>query len=143
MNSRLSMMRIVAAVALAAGVSGIARADDSSSSRFGGDGYAYFHQDKPIVSKAPTGFRQSNPNGLSESQLQALSSSSVASAYGAAVPAFDKATSSFAQSHPHGLSVRELQALSSEGPAWHSSHQSAPSARATMNDADFANRAAK
>src|ERR1700675_4828558 len=70
MNSKVSMMKsIVVAVALATGVSGIARADDSSTSRFGGDGYAYFHQDKPIVSKAPTGFRQSNPNGLSESQL--------------------------------------------------------------------------
>jgi hypothetical protein len=55
---------------------------------------------------------------------------SVCGPYGAAAPAFDKATSSFALRHPHGLSVRDLQALSSEGPAWHSSPQSEPSALA-------------
>ena len=45
---------------------------------------------------------------------------------------FDKAPSSFAQSHPRGLSVREFQALSSEGPVWHSSPESTPSALATI-----------
>ena len=73
MNSKVSMMKsMVVAVALAAGVSGIARADDSSMNRFGGDSYAYFNMDKPVVNNAPLP-RQS---GLSERDLQALSSES-------------------------------------------------------------------
>src|ERR1700680_3618766 len=55
MNSKVSMMKsMVVAVALAAGVSGIARADDSSMNPFTGDSYAYFNNgdlprgDKPV-----------------------------------------------------------------------------------------------
>ena len=66
MSSRLSMMKIVAAVALAASVSGIANADDSSTSRFGGDEYVYFHQDKAPVSKAPSGIPSKQSYGLSK-----------------------------------------------------------------------------
>src|SRR3977135_1384136 len=56
MNSKVSMMKsIVVAVALAAGVSGIARADDSSMSRFGGDSYAYFNN--AVVDSAPSTWR--------------------------------------------------------------------------------------
>ena len=41
MNSRFSMMKSIAvAVAVAAGLSGIARADDSSTNPFTGDSYA-------------------------------------------------------------------------------------------------------
>ena len=67
--------------------------------------------------KTPSSWRQANPNGLSERQLEALSSESLENALQRAD--FGKAPSSFAPSHPHELSVRELQALSSEGPAWH------------------------
>ena len=71
MNSKVSMMKsMVVAVALAAGVSGIARADDSSMSRFGGDSYAYFNN--AVVDKAPSAWRQANPNGVPEQQLEAL-----------------------------------------------------------------------
>src|SRR3979411_2154254 len=60
MNSKVSMMKsIVVAVALAAGVSGIARAGDSSISRFGGDSYAYFNN--AVVDRAPSAWRQANP----------------------------------------------------------------------------------
>ena len=77
MNSKVSMMKsMVVAVALAAGVSGIARADDSSMSRFGGDSYAYFNN--AVVDKAPSAWRQANPNGVPEQQLEALSSEALA-----------------------------------------------------------------
>ena len=75
MNSTFKAMRtVVLTTALIAGVSGVSGADDNCLSRFGGDCYAYFHQDKPIVDKAPSTFRESHPNGLSERQFQALSS---------------------------------------------------------------------
>jgi len=143
MSSRVSMTKSIAvAVALAAGLSSIARADDSSMNPFTGASYASFnggnlgHITKPSVFvNAPSSWRQANPNGLSDRQLQALSSEALESNF--QKPSFDTAPSSFAQSHPYGLSERELQALSSPGPAWHSSPQSAPSALATIK---FRNR---
>jgi hypothetical protein len=136
------MRGIAVAVALAAGLSGIARADDSSTNPFTGDSYAAFnggnlgHITKPsILVNAPSSWRQANPNGLSYRQLQALSSDALESNF--QQHNFDMTPSSFAQSHPHGLSERELQALSSPGPAWHSSPQSAPSALAIIK---FRNR---
>jgi hypothetical protein len=65
--------RITLAVALL-GVIGIAYADGSSLSRFGGDGYAYFSQQMPIVNKARSEFRKDNPKGLPESYHQEVSS---------------------------------------------------------------------
>ncbi len=44
--------------------------------RFGSDGYAYFHENKPVVDKVPSTFHQSNPHGLSFRQEQALSDES-------------------------------------------------------------------
>jgi hypothetical protein len=67
---------IVVAAVLVAGASGVAYADDNSISRFGGDGYTNFNEGDAIASKAPSGFRQSSPNGLSLRQYQALSSNS-------------------------------------------------------------------
>ena len=126
MNSRFSIMKSIAvAVVLAAGLSGIARADDSSTNPFTGDSYAAFnggnlgHISKPPLVKTPSSWHQANPNGLSERQLETLSSEALANDFQR--PSFDKAPPSSAQSHPRGLSVRELQSLSSEGPAWHSS----------------------
>jgi hypothetical protein len=126
MNSRFSMMKSIAvAVALAAGLSGIARADDSSTNPFTGDSYTAFnggnlgHIANPPFVKTPSSWRQANPNGLSERQLETLSSEALANDFQR--PSFDKAPPSFGQSHPRGFSVRELQSLSSEGPAWHSS----------------------
>jgi hypothetical protein len=70
--------QVVLATALALGASSLALADDSSMSRFGGESYAYFNQ--PVLRNAAAGptWRQSHPNGLTESELQALSSSSLA-----------------------------------------------------------------
>ncbi len=140
MNSRASVTKsLVVAAALVAGVSGVARADDNSLSRFGGDGYAYFGGDKPIASKASSAFRHSNPQGLSLSQYQGLSSEGPA--WHPAPVAIDKSPSTFRRTYPHGLSERELQALSSDGPAWHSSPQSAPSSLAITRYGVFADRA--
>ena len=146
MNSKASMVKsTVAAVALAAGISGIAHADDSSMNPFIGDSYAYFNggnlghpTNPPVFAKRPSAWRQANPSGLSERRFQALSSEALASDFQRRT--FDNQPSSFAQSHPHGLSERVLQALSSEGPAWHSSPQSAPNELATTRQGVFLNR---
>ena len=139
MNSKVSMMKsLVVAVVLAAGVSGLARADDGGMGRFS-DSYAYFNSQ--TIDKSPSAWRQANPNGLSERQLEALSSEALGNDFQR--PTFDKGPSAWRQANPHGLSERDYQALSSEGSAWHSSPQMAPSALATTNDAVFANRAAR
>ena len=138
MSSKFSMMkRMVVTAALVAGVSGIAHADNSMN-RFGGDGYAYFHEDKPIVSHAPL----SPERSLSESELQALSSSSESpwpdrTTLNALASA--KAPSSVRQP----LSEKELQALSSESPVWQYPVQSQSSAFASTNGNVVANTSVK
>jgi hypothetical protein len=151
MSRKISMMKsIVVAVALVAGVSGIARADDSSMNPFTGDSYAYFNggYDRPQIGnatfdKAPSAWRQSNPNGLSERVLQSYSAPG--EAWHLNKPAFASvaADPTFKQTHPNGLTERELQALSSEAPAWQLPKQSATSAVASTNEAAFAQSAAK
>ena len=108
--------QLVVATALALGTSGVALADDSSMSRFGGDSYAYFNQPMLRNTAASPTWRQSHPNGLTDHELQALSSSGLA----ASAPEFNPpmfasapADPSWRQSHPNGLTERELQALSS------------------------------
>ena len=120
MNSKVSMVKsMVVAVALAAGVSGIARADDSSMNPFTGDSYAYFNNgdlprgDKPVFDKSASTWRQANPKGLPERQLESLSSEALANDFQR--PTFDKGPSAWRQTHPHGVSERELQAESSGG----------------------------
>jgi hypothetical protein len=119
MNSKVSMLKsMVVAVALVAGVSGIARADDSSMNPFTGDSYAYFNRGdlprsgNPAFDKSASGWRQDNSSGLSERHLEALSSEALASDF--TKPTFDKGPSTWRQTHPHGLSERQLQALSSK-----------------------------
>ena len=148
MNSKVSMMKsIVLAVALVVGVSGIARADDGSLNPFTGESYAYFNGGdlprggKPIFDKAASAWHQANPSGLSERQLEALSSEALANDFQR--PTFDKGPSTFRQTHPNGLSEREFQALSSEGPAWHSTTRSPTSALASTNQAPIVTSAAK
>ncbi len=137
--NKVSMMKsLVVAVVLAAGVSGIAHADDGSMGRFG-DSYAYFNSQ--TIDKSPSAWRASHPNGLSERQLQALSSESLASDF--TKPTFDKAPSTFRQAYPNGLSERQLQALSSEASAWHSTPRLATSALASKTDAASVATAAK
>src|SRR5260370_5113009 len=107
MSSRISMMKsLVVAVVLAAGVSGLARADDGGMGRFS-DSYQYFNSQ--TIDKSPSAWRASHPNGLSERQLEALSSESLA--IGFSKPTFDKAPSHFRQAYPNGLSERQWQDL--------------------------------
>ena len=109
--------QVVIATALALGASSVALADDSSMSRFGGDSYSYFNQPvlRNTVAASPT-WRQSHPNGLTELELQVLSSSSLAASTFQAdhpVVASAPADPSWRRSHPNGLTEPELQALSS------------------------------
>jgi hypothetical protein len=138
MNSKLSIVKdIVVAAALAAGVSGVARAD-SDLNPLVGDSYAYFNgcnqgqTCKRVYNTAPSTFRQSNPGGLSERQFEVLSLSSGSAVFQTNAPVIDKAPSSFALSHPHGISEREFQALSSEGPAWHTITSAVTSTNTTV-----------
>jgi hypothetical protein len=119
--------QLVVATALALGASSVALADDSSMNPFNGDSYKYFNGynlgqpgqfNRPIFSKAPAdpSWRQSHPNGLTEHDLQALSSSDLsASAAQLRPPVFASAAAdpSWHQTHPNGLTERELEALSS------------------------------
>ena len=128
--------QLVVATALALGASSVALADDSSMSRFGGDSYAYFNQPVPRTAAAP-GWRQSHPNGLSDHELQALSSSGLA----ASAPEFNPpmfasapADPSWRQSHPNGLTERELQALSASDLAvWQAPNGSGTTATASID----------
>jgi hypothetical protein len=132
MNRKFAMLKSIAVtVALVAGISGIARADDNDMTRFGGDGYAFFHENKPVVDKAPSTFRQTNPHGLSFRQEQALSDES--QVYQLQQPVIDKTPSTFRQTNPHGLSFGEYEALSSESAFWQRQAQPAPKAFASTD----------
>jgi hypothetical protein len=114
--------QILAATALALGASNVVLADDNSMSRWGGESYAAFNQNKPVVSNAPSAFRQTNPHGLPFSVYEAWS------ADGRALPlpnpsdavtyAAFKAPSTFRQDNPHGLSIQQYAAYSSDTPFW-------------------------
>src|SRR5437870_4051435 len=130
MSSKLSIVKsIVVSAAFAAGVSGMARADDSSMSRFGGESYADFNQPTSNGSADPA-WRQSHPNGHTQLELERLTSRSM-SFQPAPVLSNVASDPTWRESHPNGLSEREFQALSSEGPAWHQPNQSATSALAS------------
>src|ERR1700720_4771709 len=108
MNSNFSIAKsIMVAAALVTGASGIARADDSSMNPFTGDSYAYFNNgdlprgDKPIFDKAASTWRQGNPKGLPERQLESLSSEALANDFQR--PTFDKGPSTRRQTHPNGV----------------------------------------
>ncbi len=132
MNSKFSMMkRMLLTAAIAVGVSGIARADDSSMSRFGGESYADFNQPTSNAS-ADSAWRQSHPNGHTQLELQRLTSRSM-SFQPAPVLSNAPADPAWPQTHPNGLSERELQALSSDSPAWHETDQSTNRALASTN----------
>jgi hypothetical protein len=139
--------QLAVAAALALGASGVALADDSSMSRFGGDSYAYFNQPVPRNTAAGPNWRQSHPNGLSERELQALSSSDLsASAEQLNPPVFASAPAdpSWRQSHPNGLTERELQALSSSTLAiWQLPNGSANTATASIDQATVAQNPSK
>jgi hypothetical protein len=115
--------QLVVATALALGASSVALADDSSMSRFSGDSYSYFN--RPVLANAaatPT-WRQSHPNGLTERELQALSSSGLSESVAQLDPpvfASAPADPSWRQSHPNGQTEREMLAFSSSTlSSWH------------------------
>ena len=113
--------RLVAAMALALGASGVALADDNSMSRFGGDSYAYFNRPMVGNAAAAAGWRQAHPNGLSERDLEALSASDLsASASQLNPPTFASAPAdpNWRIAHPNGFTERELQALSASSLAF-------------------------
>jgi hypothetical protein len=108
--------QLAVAVALSLGASGIALADGSSMSRFGGESYAYFNQ--PIVRSAAASpnWRQGHANGLTDSELQALSSSSLAASefqVDHPVMASAPADTTWRQSHPNGFTEVEAEQRSS------------------------------
>lgn len=116
-NHSSTSRKLILTAALALVASGVALADDTSTSRFGGDGYAYFNQPMRDSTATSAAWRQSHPNGLSQRELQAASSSSLA----ASASQFNNPTSrvagatadpSWRQSHPYGLTQDELQAAS-------------------------------
>jgi hypothetical protein len=140
-NRYSSTTKLIVAALLAAGLTGIASADDCSMGRFGGDSFAYF--DTQTIDKSASAWRQSNPNGQPEFWYQ---TNSVWGAAWKPTPVFAKASSdpTFKQTHPNGLTETELQALSSEGRAWHSASVQATSTASIENGAKqpFADRAA-
>ena len=148
MNSKVSIVKsiVVAAALLVAGASGVARAD-SDMNPLVGDSYAYFNgcnlgqTCKPVYTNAPSTFRVTNPSGLSERQLQAMSTE--APHFGVTAPVIDNALSTFRLAEPMGLSERQLQALSSEGPHWQLPTQATTSALASTNKTAFSISAAK
>ncbi len=120
-KQHISSKLLLVAAALA-GTSGAVFADDSSLSRFGGDSYAYFN--RPPAAASGASWRQSHPDGISQQELQALSSSSLSAASSRLnPPVFARAPADpgWREAHPSGLTERELQALSSSSLAtWHS-----------------------
>ena len=129
MYSKFSKMKTVVVIAaLVAGVSGAARADDNSMSIWTGDSYAAFNGGKdfpygqPVFNTAPSTFHETNPNGLSDRQYQALSNEDpvwqIPNPDAARQLAATDTATAWRQSHPNGLTEREYQALSNEDPMW-------------------------
>jgi hypothetical protein len=147
MNRKSSMLKsIVLTAALAASISGIAHADDSSLNPFTGDSYAAFNAGnlpeggKPVFDQTASAWRQTNPDGLSERVFQAYSGTG--EEWHLNRPVFDRSASTWRESHPNGLSETQFQAMSSEAPVWHSPNQSSSTALASSNENGAAKSAA-
>ena len=152
MKSKSSMLKVmVVAAALAAGVSGIARADDSSMSPFTGDSYAYFNggtlghiTQPPVFASGSSAWRQSNPNGLTNRDLAALGSEATANRLGPPpVISVAAADPTFRSTHPNGLTNAEFAALGSEEIAARQAPRQATSALASTNAPVYASSAVK
>ena len=153
MSRKFSILKsMVVTVALVAGVSGIARADDSSMDPATGDSYAYFNggnlghiTNPPVFAKGPSPWRQSHPNGLTEDQFAALGSEEIAARLNPTVISRAPADPSWRVTHPNGMTGDEFAALGSEAIA---ARQSLPehgkaTALASRNPAVFAQSAVK
>ena len=113
---KVSMAKsMVVAAAIVAGVSGMARANDSGVSPSIGDSHAYRNlptTGSQIPDTSSLAWRQSHPNGLSVREMQSLWGS-WAGQFHMSQPVFSSAPAdtSFRESHPNGLSDREMQSL--------------------------------
>ena len=129
----------VIGAALVLGTSGAALADDNSMTRFGGSGYAYFNQDKPAVSNAPSAFRAADAHGPSINEFQALASDGrpwqLPNPSDATVIASMDAARAWRQSHPHGLPLSYYDTLSADGRPWPLPNSSDASAVASTDAA--------
>ena len=150
--------QVVIATALALGASSVALADDSSMNPFTGDSYKYFNGrnlgdpgpfNRPVFSNAPAApsWRQSHPNGLTDRELAALSSSGLSASESQLNPpvfASAPADPSWRQSHPNGLTERELAALGSSTLAmWQLPNGSENTASASTDRANVAQNPGK
>lgn len=123
-SSPSKLSKVIAATAIALGASTVAIADDTGNSPYSPYSYRYFNGGNAAsgaaqfarTSGAATdpSWRQSHPNGLTERELQALSSSALsASATPLEAPVLAGADPAWREAHRNGLTERELQALSS------------------------------
>jgi hypothetical protein len=127
-------------------------------SPFTGDSYKYFNGhnlgdpgpfNQPVFSKAPAApsWRQSHPNGFTDRELAALSSSGLSASESQLNPpvfASAPADPSWRQSHPNGLTERELAALGSSTLAvWQLPNGSASTATASIDQAPVAQSPSK
>jgi hypothetical protein len=121
---RKSCTHLIAATAIAVGTSTGALADDTGASPYPAYAYTYFNGgnaapgtarfDRASGAEADASWRQGHPNGLTQRELQALSSSALSvSATPFEAPVLAGAGPSWRESHHNGLTSRELQALSS------------------------------
>jgi hypothetical protein len=133
-NKVSAMKRVALAAALAAGVSSVANA---GMGRFE-DIYRYF--DNPVIDRSPSAWRQVNPQGMTDRELQAVSSEAPAWQVNKPVLTSVPAEPSLKQTHPNGLTVRELQALSSDAPAFQSPNASDVMASNKANLAQSSNK---
>jgi hypothetical protein len=151
MNSNSMLKGLVAAAALAAAVSGVARADDSSMNPFTGDSYAYFNggnlghiTNPPVFARGPSPWRQSNPNGLTDLDFAALGSEETANRFHPLVLANAPADPTWRATHPNGPTNAEFAALGSEEIAARQAFNRQPiNAFASTNASVYANSATK
>ena len=125
------------AAMVAAGIASTAYADDNSMSIWTGDSYrafnggANFPYGNPTIDRAPSQFRATNPQGLSNADYAALSEEDPmwqppkrADPVAQGEAAAD--LHAWHQQNPHGLTDREYEALSANSPVWQLPDASAP-----------------
>jgi hypothetical protein len=116
MHSKHCVARnIVIAVTMAVGFVAAARADDSSLSRFGGEGWRFFDEQRETATKERSEFRQQNAHGLPTSYYQAMSSPGPSYHEPAVI---DKTAPKFRETNAKGLAFDNYQALSSNSAQW-------------------------
>jgi hypothetical protein len=126
-NVQLLTKSLAVAAALAAGVSGLAYADEGDAvygpseaqlQAAASEGPAW-HPPQSVYDESPSAWRQNNPDGLSMREMQSMWGT-WAGQFRLSQPVFSSASAddSSKQSHPNVLSAREFQAMSSDASAW-------------------------